>query len=419
MRLELTHRFIVGHATVAVVALVLPAAMERLDMPYWASIFFAMGTCAVVGGLLSHKITRGYRRLHAYTERISRGDLSTEEDPTLGQRFTDETTDLVCSVRGMQDALRDLVTHIQSAAVQVATSTRELSENARDLDTSNKNLSSTMELVAEGVIRQREGVANTQASIRDIVQGIRGNSESAREAFSFVAQADQRATSGVEVSRLSVEKMQALFEKADQAGQLFFRFDQKIRSVHRITEMINSVSEKTHLLSVNASIEAARAGDAGRGFSVVAEEIRRLAESAANSSGQIEDLLRQLEDESSMISEAMRELGQGVGAGREDLDSIQGWLTQIKAAVETASQRAEEIFHKAERSAGSAGSVVAEFDGIAKVANENVDATDKMRALLSSQTDEFERVVGHTHHLFETADRLAEVSRRFRTKRDE
>ncbi|MFQ5515108.1 MAG: methyl-accepting chemotaxis protein [Myxococcota bacterium] len=417
MRLELSYRFVLGHVIVAVVALALPPALERFHVSIWGAIFVVLGVSAVLSWSLSRPLTQSCRQLSDCAERIRNADLSTEVLPQTGPRFTDETTDLAGSVHDMLESLRDLVEYVQHSAEQVTRSSRELSGTAADVDAANRAIAATMELVAEGAVRQREDVESAQASTREIAEVIRANSEAAREAYRFVSEADQRANAGVEVARHSLAKMQALFEKADQAGQLVFRFDQKIRSVHRITEMINSVSEKTHLLSLNASIEAARAGDAGRGFSVVAEEIRRLAESAAGSGKQIEDLIGQLEHESTRVSDAMREMGEGVRAGREDLDSIQDSLARIQDAVQQASRRAEAIFHEAERSVARSAEMVREFEGIAKVATENVGATDEMRNQLAVQTRGIEALVDHSARLIETSDRLDEVARRFRTRR--
>jgi methyl-accepting chemotaxis protein len=413
VRLELIHKFVIGHTLVAIVAILSLPILESAGIPMRPARFLVLALCAGLGWLISSQLTRGFRSLHRCTDRIGRGDLTTDVDLEAGRRFPDEMSDLACSIQSMLEKLRELVEHIQNAATQVASSTHELSDSSRAVNSANRNITATMELVAEGAICQSENVECTQESVRNITDAIRANSEGAREAFNFVAEADQRATAGVEVSRRSVAKMQALFENADEAGRLVFRFDQKIRSVHRITEMINSVSEKTHLLSLNASIEAARAGDAGRGFSVVAEEIRRLAESAANSGKQIEDLVRQLEDESARISDVMREMGQGVGAGREDLDCIQGSLEQVCGAVEEASQRTEAIFRQAESSVGRAEQTVQEFDSIAKVATQNVGTTDEIRQGLGVQTAGIEEMIRQVARLLETSERLGEAVQRF------
>ena len=187
------------------------------------------------------------------------------------------TLDLARSVHGMLSSLRDLVQHVQAAAEQVAGAAQELLDSAEHGNAKNREISSTMDLMTRAATRQQGDIGRTSDRIRESADQIASNARQAREAFGFAAEARERAESGVEVSRRAIDKMQSLFEHAEQAGDLVVHFDEKIRSVSRITEVITSIAEKTHLLSLNASIEASHAGDAGRGFSVVAEEIRKLA----------------------------------------------------------------------------------------------------------------------------------------------
>ena len=116
--------------------------------------------------------------------------------------------------------------------------------------------------------------------MHEIATAIELNASRAREAFGFAAEANQKANSGVDVSRLAIEKMRTRLRARRAAVARVFELEEKTRHVHQITEIITSVAHRTNLLSLNASIEAARAGEAGRGFSVVADEIRKLAESA-------------------------------------------------------------------------------------------------------------------------------------------
>jgi methyl-accepting chemotaxis protein len=317
----------------------------------------------------------------------------------------------------MLDNLRDLVQHIQHAADGIAESSRDLSRATREASATGQEMAGTMDVVSTGAVRQQEDVHRASARIRDLAHAIRASADAAHGASRLAAEARERATSGADISRVTIAKMQDLFEQVEQAGQAVIRFDQKIRSAHRITEMITSVAEKTHLLSLNASIEAARAGDAGRGFTVVAEEIRKLAESAGTSAEQIEALIRQVEEESFRISEVMRTIGEGVRQGREDFSGISGSLGQIESGVRDAAHRSETIFETAGTQVGEAEELVREIDRIAAVAAENAKATTgDMRRGLDGQTEALEQMVRHAAQLQEMSVRLEEVARRFRAR---
>jgi methyl-accepting chemotaxis protein len=416
VRLELTHKFVLGFVLVAVASLALPPLLEHLGLPVWGALFAALLVAVGLASVVSRQITRNFRSLRECTDRIRGGDLTASVDLHAGRAFPDETVDLARSVRSMLDDLRELVEHIQAAADGVAQTARELELSAQEASASNQEIASTMDTVAHGAGRQQRAIEETSTRIRAIADAIRANAESAREASGFATEARETATGGGDVSRFGIQQMQQMFQEVEEAGRLVFRFEEKIRSVHRIPEMITSVAEKTHLLSLNASIEAARAGDAGRGFSVVAGEIRKLAESAAGSAEQIEELISQLDAESERITRVMRSIGEGVNRGREGLDTISCSLERIQSSIQEAAQRSEAIFHEADRQVGKVGDTVSHADGISGIAADNAKATEEMRRALGAQTESLERTVSQATVLSETAARLDEVARRFRTR---
>ncbi len=416
MRLELAHKFVLGILLAVGVAIAAPPLLEASGVSRWGAAFAALGAGAVLGWLLSEQITRNFKSLRECTERISRGNLTAEVDLSGGRLFPDETVDLARSVQRMLESLRELVLHVQRAADQVAQASRELSPHALAVNGANQEIAGTMNLVAASAVRQQENLGRVSESVREIAEAIRANSAAAREAAGFAREASQRATSGVDGSRLAIERMQALFVQAEQAEELVLRLDGKIRSVHRINELITSVAEKTHLLSLNASIEAAHAGDAGRGFSVVAEEIRKLAESASGSAEQIESLIAQVEGESARVSEVMRAIGQHVTDGRENLGGIAESLAGIQRAVQEAARRAEVIFHKADGQVGKTERVVQDVDEVAAGAAENARASQDTRRGLALQLEAMEKMVRQAVRLAETSEQLDELARRFRTR---
>jgi methyl-accepting chemotaxis protein len=416
VRLELAHKFVLGILLAVAVAIAAPPLLEASGVSRWGAAFAALGAGAVLGWLLSEQITRNFKSLRECTERISRGDLTAEVDLSVGRVFPDETVDLARSVQRMLDSLRELVLHVQRAADQVAQASRELSPQALAVNGANQEIAGTMNLVAASAVRRQENLGRVSQRVREIADAIRENSAAAREAAGLAREASERANAGADGSRRAIERMQALFVQAEQAEELVLRLDGKIRSVHRINELITSVAEKTHLLSLNASIEAAHAGDAGRGFSVVAEEIRKLAESAGASAEQIESLIAQVEGESARVSEVMRAIGQHVTDGRENLGGIADSLAGIQRAVQEAARRAEVIYHKADGQVGTTERVVQDADEVAAEAAENARATQDTHRGLALQLEAMEKMVRQAVRLAETSEQLDQLARRFRTR---
>ena len=416
LRLRLKYKLMIFFALVAGVSISVSALLSHLGVPPWLAQLGALAGAAAAGAFCSHRLLRNFQTLRDSADRISRGDLTVIVAVEGGRVFPDETVDVARALSSMLERLCELVEHIQRAADQVAECSRDLSGTSQGVRATGGALTETMRGVAAGTVRQQEDVDRAVARTHEIATTLRENADAARAAFGFSSEASQRATGGTEVSRTTVAKMQSLFERIDQAGGLVVRFEEKIRFVHRITEMITSVADKTHTLSLNASIEAARAGDAGRGFSVVAEEIRKLAESAGGQAEQIEVLIRELEQESTGISEVMRGMVTDVTEGRADLDRILGSLEQIQSAMQEVKQRSETIFHHADTQVGAAERMVHDVESIARVAAENAKATDAMQDALGEQTGRMDEMVEQSSRMQKMASDLGDVARRFRTR---
>ncbi len=415
MRLDLSNKFVLGFVVVATVAAGLPAILEAYGAPAWGSFFVALGVGAGIGSLYSRQITTNLGWLRNCTEAISRGDLTTEVTVRSG-RFPDETVDLARSVAAMLESLRELVERLQRAADEVAHTSRDLSESSRQVNGANQEISHNMGSVAQSSLKEQEEIKHISLRMREISSAMQESAEAASEASSLTTDASQQTTSCVMMSRSSAAKVRSLFEKIEESGRLMQDFDQKIQSAHRVTEMISSVVEKTHLLSLNASIEAARAGDAGRGFTVVAEEIRKLAETAGDSAGQIEKLIRQLEEGSANVSAITQSMGEDVSERRRDLAEILHALERVQGSIEKASHRAEDIFDQASRQSSDGEHLVRDIESIAQEVTNGAKAADEMRGGLSGQRESMDEMVRQAARLSSMSNELNEVARRFRTR---
>jgi methyl-accepting chemotaxis protein len=417
VRLSLSHKFIVGSLAVAAVVVVIPHVAEEsgLAVAAWVTPFLALGAGGAFGYWVSRQLAASYQPVLRLTDQISRGDLSPAQGLPLQARFPDETTDLARGIAGMLDGLRDLVAQVQRTASEISASTAGLSDTVASVSGAAEEISSTIADVSKGAARQKDLLGDVTRLIHDIASAIEVNASRAREAFGFAAEANQKANSGVDVSRLAIEKMRSVFERVEQAGANVFQLEAKTRHVHQITEIITSVASRTNLLSLNASIEAARAGEAGRGFAVVADEIRKLAESAARSADEIAKLIHEIEADTQRVADEMRQSGQVITEGREDVNTIAHSLEQIRGAVGEAAARAEEIFQEADNQARDAERMVESMAQIADATRANAVAVDEMAESSQRQRAGMREVVESTDALMAHSSELRAVAHRFQT----
>jgi methyl-accepting chemotaxis protein len=335
VRLSLTGKFVVGSLVVAGATSVLPDLARSLGIGFstWGTLFVALGVGGGIGFFLSRMFGAKFSELRTATERIREGDLLVDIHAASSSRLGDEMDDLADSLAGMLLRLRELVSRVQDTASSVSESSSGLESAVDRLRTTSESISSTVAEVASGVDQEQELLDQASERMNQVSSEIDLNAGRAREAFGFAAEANQKAGTGVDVARLAIEKMKAVFERAESTGDKVFELEAKTRHVHQITEIITSVAHRTNLLSLNASIEAARAGEAGRGFSVVADEIRKLSESAGRSADEISQLMHEIQADTAMVADEMRQSSQVIGEGREDVNTIAGALAQISMAV--------------------------------------------------------------------------------------
>jgi methyl-accepting chemotaxis protein len=416
VRLSLSHKFFAGSLAVAAVVVVFPFVLEWLGFPasWWVTPFVALGAGALLGYRLSRELARDLRPLLEATARIEHGDLTPvvvdSRGPSAG-----EIDDLSHRIGRMLGGLRELVGEVQVSSERVSRAAQNLGHSVAGVSSGHEEISRTVGDVAQGAAQQKSLLHDVAGLIDDIAATIEVNAGRAREAFGFAAEANQKAHSGVDVSRLAIEKMRLVFERVETAGQMVFELEAKTRHVHQITEIITSVASRTNLLSLNASIEAARAGEAGRGFAVVADEIRKLSESAARSTDEISKLIHEIEADTQSVADEMRHSGQVITEGRDDVNTIAGSLEPMRAAVGEAAGRAEEIFQEADTQARDAERMVQSMREIRSVAEANTAAIDGVAGTAQRQLEAMSEMVESAGGLREGSDELRSLSHRFRT----
>jgi len=417
VRVALKYKFVVGSVIVGAAVVLLPNLLRSsgVDVAPWVSPFVALGAGAAIGFFLSRDLARKFQALGRATESISKGNLALAIEPLTESRVPDETDDLARSIHTMAASLRELVENVQSTGNRVSSAAEELTRSAQQLDVENSDISTSVTSLAGSVAEQQKLLQEANRLIHDISSTIEHNAESAREAFGFAAEANQKANSGVDVTRLAIEKMRTVFERVEKSVARVFELEAKTRNVQQITEFITSVAHSTNLLSLNASIEAARAGEAGRGFAVVADEIRKLAESAGRSAEEISKLIHEIQSDTAEVADEMRESSMVIGEGRDDVDTIASSLSHIRAAVSEAASRAEDIFHGADTHTLDVERMVSSMDEIARVAESNAEAIVGVVASTQRQVTLMTEMVSSSKSMLDLAEEQRGALRRFRT----
>ncbi|WP_213941779.1 methyl-accepting chemotaxis protein [Pseudomonas sp. dw_612] len=264
--------------------------------------------------------------------KIAAGDLSSPSSTTLRN---DEIGDLVRSLSNMQMSLRQMIGNIAGNAQTISALSSSLSSSADDVATQSE--------------QQSGAAASAAASLEELSTSIGHVSVKARESFSLAQDAGDKARlGGVVVEKASAE-MHNIADSVSQSSERIVLLGQHSARISTIVGVIKSIADQTNLLALNAAIEAARAGEHGRGFAVVADEVRELAERTARSTVEITTMIGAIQSGTEQTVQTMRE-GQvrahaGVemagAAGRAVMD-IRGCSEQVVDAVNSISAALEQ-----------------------------------------------------------------------------
>ncbi|SHN29925.1 methyl-accepting chemotaxis protein [Pseudomonas asturiensis] len=300
-------------------------------------LVLVLGILAAV--VITRQITRPLQETLAIVDRIASGDLTHTEVITR----RDELGVLQQGIQRMGATLRDLISGIRDGVTQIASAAEELS--------------AVTEQTSAGVNSQKVETDQVATAMNEMSATVHEVARNAEQASVAASDADKQARAGDKVVGEAIGQIERLAAEVIRSSDAMTVLEQESDKIGKVMDVIKAVAEQTNLLALNAAIEAARAGEAGRGFAVVADEVRGLAQRTQQSTEEIETLVAGLQNGTRQVSEIMLgsrtltdssvELTRKAGVSLESItrtvSNIQAMNQQIAAAAEQQSSVADEI----------------------------------------------------------------------------
>lgn len=344
-----------------------------------ASAALALLVGALASLLITWMIVRPLRQVIGIARRIAEGDLSVSIDV---QR-KDEVGQLMGAVGSMADSLRGIVSRLSDGVGQISASAQALS--------------TVTERTQHGVNSQKAETDQVATAMNQMAATVHDVARNAEEAASSAEQADGKVASGQDVVRQTLGRIEQLADAVRAATQSIEQLGRESQSIGSVLVVIKNVAEQTNLLALNAAIEAARAGEQGRGFAVVADEVRALARRTQQSTAEIETLIAALQNGANTSVQRMQRSHALVEMTVGDAVQTEAALGTIASAVAVIHQMNQQIAAASEQQSAVAEEIsrsVSSIRGIADESAQAMESTASSSVELAQLSRELQGLVG-------------------------
>ncbi|WP_419393225.1 methyl-accepting chemotaxis protein [Cytobacillus praedii] len=318
----------------------------------------------IVSALATYWFTKRMRKrlakITSALELAKDGDFTSQIKDHAG----DELNDLSTSFNRMADNLRQMMNEVNMASEQVAASSDELTASAEQTSQATEIITDTIQHVAQGAEHSTISVQESAVALEEVSKGVQSMAEAASVISEASSQATQKAKDGGMYVSRTVQQINAISHSVNESGEVFQSLDQRSKEIGEITKVISDIADQTNLLALNAAIEAARAGEHGKGFAVVADEVRKLAEQSQQSSAQISGLIAEIQQDmlhsNKSIEQVTRDVKEGLAIVEQTEDSFKGilhFMNSLAGKIHDLAATAEQVSASVEEVSATVSSI--------------------------------------------------------------
>jgi len=366
-----------------------------------------------IGIVTIKQIVNRLKMVVAFLIHLSDGDFSINV-PEKSMQDRSEFGMLSQSVDKMNRNIRKLIQQILSTAEQMAASSQQLTASAEQSAQAATQVAESTTHVANSSSTQLKLIEHTASIVNEMSNGIDTVTKNIQTVNESSKKTSTTALEGTTAIKTTIEQMARIGEKTENAAEVIHALDGYSKEIDKIVGMISAIADQTNLLALNAAIEAARAGDAGRGFSVVAEEVRKLAEQSALSTKEIVGLIKNVQINTEKAVSYMDENKKEVQSGQEFANRAGEKFNTISTMITEIGNGIEVITNSTILLDTGTKHVVEASNNINKESHKAADETQTISAATEEQSASMEEIASASTHLAKTAEDLQNTVRKFK-----
>lgn len=370
-----------------------------------SSVIVVMLICIAVGIRLAGSMSRNIKTSIQLVGRLAEGNLDVWVDDKLLKK-KDEIGELSRVTITLRDTMRSTIKEITDNAKALLEASQLLGTAADNTNGTMNDVRTAVSQVVDNSQLQAENSQSTSEQMKIMGDNITETSNEA-ELLSGNAASMQRSSEKASKTLLSLRQINEDVKKIiGEVQEQTNRTNESVKKIQAATTFINSIAEDTGLLSLNASIEAARAGDSGRGFAVVAEQIKNLSEQSNESSKEIEATAEVLRADSEKAVQAMQQMQEIIASQSESMQETQQVVAEVIEEIASSMKSIAQIKESSGRLEGARNEVLQAVEHLSEISAENLDSTKSTYEQTEIVADTFKQVYNSADELKTIADKL-------------
>ncbi len=345
---------------------------------------------------------------------MATGDL--REDNSLEEvvHRTDEIGEMSRALHKVQTEVSSMMKQIIEASQQVASSCQQLTDSSEQSAEVSGTVANSIVNVAGSCSEQFTEVENASSNIESLSQSMERFKKTIEHAGQVVSEAKGQADSGEKEVTGAVKQMELIEQSVSQSAQVIEELGKESDKIGTIVDAISQIAEQTNLLALNAAIEAARAGEHGRGFAVVADEVRKLAEQSSSSAGEISSLIGSIQEKArnavSVMQDGVSQVQNGVGAVNGAGNSFKDIAGMVEQVVDETTEMERTVVSLAKNTSTIADAI----NKISEMSRNVASEAESVSAATEEQTATMNEIAGASRRLTEMAESMESSVERFK-----